>query len=262
MCLILISYRHHAGFELIVAANRDESFGRETRPARFWPEAPAVLAGRDRAHGGTWLGITRHGRLAAITNVREPAPHDPAAPSRGALVADFLCGDQPAQAYAARVHETAAAFNGFNLLLYDGRELVYVSNRAGAPQVLGPGLYGVSNHLLDTPWHKIRRGKAALAGLQRSEPIPWLLELLHDPRPAPEDELPDTGLPRARERALSASHIPAAPGADGLTLYGTRCATAITVSDTGHIGYSERSFAASGEITTIVSEEFARLSPA
>ena len=228
MCLILLAWRAHPRYPLVVAANRDEFFARPTAAADFWPDAPQVLAGRDLQGGGTWLGVTRSGRFAALTNYRDPALVKAEAPSRGELVSGFLCGREAPDDFRRRIESVAAAYNGFNLLFGTGRSLHYFSNCGDGGGELGSGIYGLSNHLLDTPWPKLERGRSALQQAldHGSEPTPdALLRLLADRTPAPDAELPDTGVPLEWERWLSPIFI-AAPG------YGTRSSTAL-VADSG-----------------------------
>jgi len=225
MCLILMAYRVHPDYELLVAANRDEFYDRPTAPLAFWDDHPALLAGRDLQEGGAWMGLSGAGRFAALTNYRDPDRVRPDAPSRGHLVRDYLCGDRSASAYLDRLRASGADYNGFNLLLGDETGLYYYSNRASGFQALTPGLYGLSNHLLDTPWPKLKRGRRALRRVLEcgSEPTPdALLRLLADRTPAPDAELPDTGVPLEWERWLSSIFIDA-PG------YGTRSSTVLLV---------------------------------
>ena len=175
MCLILVAWQAHDDYPLVVAANRDEFFARPAAPAAFWRDAPQVLAGRDLEAGGTWLGVSRERRFAALTNYREGGRQLPDARSRGALVAEFVRGRTHLAAYLAQVAATAADYNGFNLFVGDGERLAYYANRGdGRPRWLTPGIYGLSNHLLDTPWPKLASAKAAfaeaLAGLPAREP--------------------------------------------------------------------------------------------
>jgi uncharacterized protein with NRDE domain len=225
MCLILFAYRYHPRYELVLAANRDEFFDRATAPAAFWDDQPDILAGRDLEAGGTWLGITCGGRFAAITNFRDPSSVIPDAPSRGALVSDFLRGHETADGYLQRLAPNASAYNGFNLLAWDGERLCYFSNRNGAPRALPAGLYGLSNELLDTPWPKVRRGRdklaAALLDVDAAD-AGALLALLDDRAPAPDEDLPNTGVGLELERELSPLFI-------SMPHYGTRSSTALLV---------------------------------
>jgi uncharacterized protein with NRDE domain len=229
MCLILLAYRAHPGYELVVAANRDEFYDRPTAPLGFWDDAPEVLAGRDLKAGGAWLGITRTGRFAALTNYRDPSRVLPDAPSRGQLVGACLQGALSGRTSLERLAAQADAYNGFNLLLGDGEGLFYTSSLLGEARMLEPGLYGLSNHLLDTQWPKLRRGLAKLREVldQRPNPDPdELLSLLTDRATAPDAELPRTGVSLEWERWLSPMFIEA-PG------YGTRSSTVLLVSDDG-----------------------------
>jgi len=237
VCLIFCAWRHHPRYRLVVAANRDEYLARPTAPAAFWPGSPGLLAGRDLEGGGTWLGLTRSGRFAAITNYREPGRAGSGAPTRGRLVSDFLRGERAALAYLEEVAAAGGRYNGFSLMVCDGEELAWYSNRGGPPALLGPGLYGLSNHLLDTPWPKVERGKAWLAGLLAAERIApeAVLAGLAEREPAPEAELPATGLAPELERALSARFV-RAPG------YGTRSSTVVLVEEGGAARFLERSY--------------------
>jgi uncharacterized protein with NRDE domain len=236
MCLILVAWRSHPHYPLVVAANRDEFFVRRTAGADFWADHPDVLAGRDLEGGGTWMGITRSGRFAALTNYRDPASQRSDAPSRGALVADFLGGDDSIEAYLARIAPRSPAYNGFNLLLGDGARIVWFSNVAGEPAALAPGVYGVSNHLLDSPWPKVGAGKTALAAalgaLPDAEP---LFELLRDDGVHPDEALPRTGVSLEWERLLSSAFVRA-------TGYGTRSSTVLTVAADDTVNFEERTW--------------------
>lgn len=254
MCLILFAHRAHPDYPLVVAANRDEWFGRPTAAAAFWADAPEVFAGRDLAQSGTWLGVTRRGRFAALTNFRDPASNRADAPSRGALVSEFLRGAAAPVAFLEGVGRDAARYNGFSLLAGDGATLAYFSNREGAVRVLGPGIYGLANALLDEPWPKVQSGKAllasALAGCPNAEA---LLALLDDTELAPEHALPQTGVGRDWERRLSSRRIVGAG-------YGTRSSTALLVGAGGEVAFVERSFGEHGGETGRVRERF-RLDP-
>ena len=202
MCLILFSYAQHPSYRLALAANRDEFFDRPTAPLDFWDGEPDVLAGRDLKEGGTWFGVTRSGRFGAVTNYREPGEHRDEALSRGHLVADFLRAEEDPRTYLEELAPRADRYNGFNLLLADARTLCYFSNRAAEVQTLEPGLYGLSNHLLDTDWPKVRRGKALLEGALADDEVPLerLLDLLDDRQRPSLENLPETGVGIAQLR--------------------------------------------------------------
>lgn len=229
MCLIVFAWQVIPGVPLIAAANRDEFYDRPATAANTWPEAPHVIAGRDLKAGGTWMGVAQEGpagaRFAAITNIRGPQERRTDAPSRGALVADFLAGAMSAEDYIAHIGSGCDAYNGFNLLLGDRDGLYWFSNR-GAEDVrngqrLEPGIYGVSNGLLDAPWPKVVRTKAQFASLLcQGAPDDAYFEMLADTTRAPDARLPDTGIEIDLERQLSAVCI-ATPG------YGTRTSTVV-----------------------------------
>lgn len=235
MCLIVFDWRPDAttGPLLTVAANRDEFFARASAPLDWWRDAPTVLAGRDLVGGGTWLGFTRDGRFAALTNYRDPLSFRRDAPTRGTLVADYLARPPVAPLdYLSQVAEQGTAYNGFNLIVGDlgRRELGWYCNRADVlPCLLPAGVHGISNAVLDTPWPKLVRKRAELRALIEREGTPALdalVELMRDPLVAPDDELPATGIGLERERALSAAFIETAD-------YGTRGTTALQVSRHG-----------------------------
>jgi uncharacterized protein with NRDE domain len=238
MCLILLSYDNHPNYQLILAANRDEYYSRPTAALDIWEDYPYVLAGRDLKSGGTWLGITRTGRLAAVTNYRDPASNRPDAKSRGKLVRDFLIGSAPPQHYLAKIQPTGAAFNGFNLLLWIDSQLWYYSNRGSRIQQLGRGLYGLSNHLLDTAWPKVVTGKQALsdylAHIDYVDPEA-IFAILADQSKPPDTLLPDTGVGLPCERILSSRFITS-------DIYGTRSSSIILVDRSGNVNFLERSF--------------------
>ena len=160
MCLILFAWRMHKDYPLVIAANRDEFHARPTERLAFWQNRPDVLAGRDIEAGGTWMGITRSGRFAALTNYRELADRDRAGRSRGLLVSECLTDEAPAEASVTRATAEGEAYRGFNLLAADREALWWTSNRGAGPLRLAPGLYGLSNHLLETPWPKVVRGRS------------------------------------------------------------------------------------------------------
>ena len=209
MCLIVLAWRTHPDYPLVVAANRDEFFARPSAPAGFWPDAPEILAGRDLEAGGTWLGVSRRQRFAALTNFREGGRQLVDAPSRGALVADFLAAEDDPETYLAALARRRADFNGFNLFVGDGQRLGYYSNRGPEPRWLAPGIYGLSNHLLDTPWPKLcgRQngfcpGTGSICRIRRR-----FFELLADQEIVADTHLPETGVPLEWERILSAIFV-------------------------------------------------------
>lgn len=251
MCLILIAWQAHADYPLVVAANRDEFFARPSAAAAFWPDAPRVLAGRDLEAGGTWLGVARERRFAALTNYREAGKTLTDGRSRGALVADFLTGDASPASYVAAVARHAADYNGFNLFVGDDRTLGCFSNRgASQPRWLNPGIYGLSNHLLDTPWPKLASAKAAfsaaLAGLPAEAPF---FELLADREIVADSHLPETGVPLEWERILSAVFVSSEN-------YGTRASTLLFRRRDGQTTLIERSFDAGGQTAGEVRKSF------
>jgi len=250
MCLILIAHGAHSEFPLVIAANRDEYYQRPTARAAFWQDHPHILAGRDLECMGTWLGVTRGGRFAALTNFRDPRERKTDAPSRGRLVSDFLVSDQEPREYLENVAMQAQRYNGFNLLAGDIDGVFYCSSREATVQKLSPGIHGLSNHLLDTPWPKVARGKqrlqAALAGEFDAEVI---LDLLHDREPAPEGELPDTGVGADLERVLSPALIVSPQ-------YGTRASTAILFGEDGSVSFAERTILPGGNIGPTVTLRF------
>lgn len=241
MCLITFAYRVHPRYPLILIANRDEFYRRPTRDAAPWPEAPELIAGQDLEQGGTWLGLHLRGRLAAVTNFRDG--RSPAEPlrSRGHLTRDFLLDRRPASDWAARYAADSRAYGGFNLLLGDTAGLHYLSNRGAGPTRLEPGIYGLSNALLDTPWPKLLRARQSLAEALHEErlEVRHLADLLADRSRPADAQLPDTGIGLERERALSSCFI-------ALTEYGTRATTVILQDDRGQTRFYEQSFGPQG----------------
>ena len=250
MCLILVAWRVHPDYPLVVAANRDEFFARPAAEAAWWKDAKDVFAGRDLEAGGTWLGLSRNGRFAGLTNFRDPPRNRNDAPSRGALVADFLTGNESTAAALARLQAQGPRYNAFNLFVSDGDSLGIYESASGSARILEPGIYALSNHLLDTPWPKVTAGKSRLARALRALPDDTpLRELLRDDRPAPDAALPRTGVSLAWERMLSSAFI-RAPG------YGTRCSTVITRDRHGWMHVTESTWSDVGLETGRVVERF------
>lgn len=237
MCLILFAYQTPPDYRLVLAANRDEFYHRPTAPLDFWTDHPDLLAGRDLAGNGTWMGVTRSGRLAAITNFRDPSSINPNAPSRGQLVSEFLIGNASPKAYLEGISRHAERFNGFNLIVGDPDEIFYYSNHGQGVARISPGVHGLSNHLIDTPWPKVNAGKQALAKVIRDGRLDpeSLLAILTDQTIAPDDQLPDTGVGREWERQLSPLFI-ASPG------YGTRSSSVLIIHQSGTIDFYEKSW--------------------
>ena len=235
MCLLFFSYRTTPGYRLVVAANRDEFLSRPTAPLGYLDKNKIVLAGRDLQGGGTWLGITAQLKFAAITNYREPAANRADAPSRGEILKNYLSGELDAGQYMSSLAANGDKYNGFNLILGDRKKLYYYSNRSVGPQLLAPGFYGLSNHLLDVPWPKVVRGKELLRPLMvetaRIDPF-QLFGALKDRQPPPDEQLPDTKVGLDWERLLSTIFI---DGAD----YGTRSSAVITVTEEGCVKFIE-----------------------
>lgn len=225
MCLIVFAWQVVPGMPLVAAGNRDEFYERPARHATWWDDHPQVYAGRDLRSGGTWIGITRDGRFAAVTNVRSPLERRQDAPTRGALVAEYLTGNASPQEYIEQISARADYYNGFNLLVGDTRSLYWYSNSApddernGKP--LSPGIYGLSNASLDTPWPKVVRTKAQFASLLcQGAPEDAYFEMLTDTTRASDCRLPKTGVNQEWERVLSAVCIQSPE-------YGTRTSTVV-----------------------------------
>jgi uncharacterized protein with NRDE domain len=246
MCLITIAHQQHESYPLLVAANRDEYYQRPTAAAQVWPGTASLLAGKDLQAGGTWLGVTRTGRFAAITNHRNP-PTTPRQPrSRGLLTLDFLRGTMKPADYLQTLATDASEYAGFNLLLGDGEELFYFSNIEATARRLAPGIYGVSNALLDTPWPKLSKARQRLQNLLQGPRLEdpekrhdHLAAVVSDRAVEPDEKLPNTGVELELERLLSAQFICSEE-------YGTRATTSIFRRDTGAISFCERNFSTGG----------------
>ena len=238
MCLILLAWQEDASLPLVVAANRDEFHGRPTRALHWWSDHPDVLAGRDLEAGGTWLGVSRGGRFAALTNFRD-ADRRRGNRSRGELVSGFLIGNRPPLAYAAEIDGDAYA--GFNLLVGDRREMAYVNNRGREPELLSPGIYGLANAELDAPWHKTRYGKAALADLMAAGRVSAdaLGHVLNNRQRADSANVETGALTFDMAHALTAPFI-VTPD------YGTRSSTVVILDDHGQMEVTEQSFTPDG----------------
>lgn len=225
MCSIAMAIDSHPRYRFILAANRDEFLARDTSPAHFWNDPPELLAGRDNEAGGTWLGITRDGRFACLTNHRDLRHRKPKGRSRGLLVLDALRDTWI---------DPATAYEGFNLVHGHINALRYRNNIDGSDHALDPGIHTLSNALLNTPWPKTERLRAGFNDVIAAETVLMdeLFDLLADDTPAPDDRLPDTGVGIEWERTLSPLFI----RAEG---YGTRCSTVVLVDREGHVAFEE-----------------------
>ena len=239
MCLIVFAFKAHPDYRLILAANRDEFHARPAEAMHWWPDHPDLLAGRDLQAGGTWLGIGRSGRFAAVTNYREDLDQTHQGPSRGELVTGFVTGGQTPLAWCRDLR--SGDFRGFSLLAAVGDEMAYVSNRGDKARRLEPGVYGLSNASLDTPWTKVLRSKEALHAVTRQGPVEAepLFRLLGDREPAAADDYAGTGLAPDMARAISAPFI-------ATREYGTRCSTVLLIGKYGGVEIHERRFDSAG----------------
>jgi uncharacterized protein with NRDE domain len=250
MCLLMIAWQAHPQYRLVVAANRDEYHERPAAPLAKWPPPGQLIGGRDLRAGGTWLAIDRERRFGVVTNFRELQPPTAGAPSRGELIPSYLgarssAGRVPAAEFFAALEPHAARYSGFNLLLTDEDSLWYGSNRSTPfARRLGPGVYGLSNELLDTPWPKLQRVRAGFESWLREGPpasAAGLFALLADRTPAPQAALEHTGgLPPEWARVLSAPFVLHPQ-------YGTRCSTVVLLQPDGRLYIAERRFDAGGQ---------------
>ncbi|OEH92728.1 NRDE family protein [Bacillus solimangrovi] len=239
MCLILFAYQKHPQYPLIVAANRDEFYERRTRQAQYWLDAPNVLAGRDLEKLGTWMGVTKEGKFAALTNYRNPSEESKSR-SRGEIVADFLTEHKLIDEYVSKLEKSRGQYPGYNVLFGTAERMMYYSNVENTSKELPSGIYGLSNHLLDTPWPKVRRGKEQLRqALQNGNLQENLFKILHDQLIAKDEDLPNTGVGLEWERLLSPLFIQSEH-------YGTRASTVLLVDVNGNVHFTERTFSSRG----------------
>jgi uncharacterized protein with NRDE domain len=257
MCLVALAIDESRRFPLVVVANRDEFFSRPAARLAWWSaeaDGPAILGGRDLDGGGTWMGLTAQGRLALVTNVREPGKHDPQAPSRGRIVPDWLAARENVDRFWMRT--ALSGFNGFNLIAADfaAGECFWASNTGAHPQRLERGVHGLSNAALDTPWPKVKALKARLGeAIATGESVEQLASQLFDAlgdRSVPSDHtLPDTGIGIARERELSPAFIRTPD-----LRYGTRCSTLVITERVNRHNVThvlERSFSPHGGVALL-----------
>lgn len=250
MCLAAIAWHCHPHYPLVLLANRDEFHNRPTQAMHSWPltgNGHNILAGKDLQAGGTWLGLSnsmhnRSIRLALLTNYRDPQNIKSDTRSRGELPVKFLTTRDSTMAFDAALERHKAEYNGFNLLMFDGQQLGCMSSEADTHTDLQPGIYGLSNALLDSPWPKTLRLKTAmqqsLSELTGDNPEMGFNLLRDTTRPADAD-LPQTGLPNDWERLLSAPFIVS-------PVYGTRSSYVIMLDQQGVWQVHERTYDSEG----------------
>lgn len=251
MCLLVLAWRAHPRYRLVVAANRDEYHERAAAPLANWDDAPAIIGGRDLQAGGAWFAVDTRGRVGIVTNFREFGRRRRSAPSRGGFIPAYLRGELDPGAWLTSLETDAPGYAGFNLLLGDASSLWYASNRADTfARPLDPGIYGLSNEFLDTPWPKLVRTRAAFRALLDSpatDDLPalsaGLFAMLSDRETAPPDQVPPGDLSPEWARKLSAPFV-----LD--PTYGTRCSTVLTITDAGVLTIAERRFDAAGDPTS------------
>jgi len=251
MCLILFALQQHQDYPLIVIANRDEYYARPTRSAHWWPDKTGIFAGRDLQARGTWMGVNRNGRFAAVTNVREPGGMDPGEKSRGELPTLYLDGGENPQTYLENLHHNSASYSGYNLLLGDSDELWFASNRDTGIRKITPGIYGISNGSFDEDWPKLGSGKLALEEVLRGTiDEQKLMGILTDNSIAGDHELPSTGVELDIERLLSSRFIRSPQ-------YGTRACSVVTIDSGNRVRFTEQNYLDSDHTGELIRESFA-----
>lgn len=242
MCLIVLATGQHPDYPLILAANRDEFHARPTQAANWWPDKPGIVGGRDLQAGGTWLALRKDGHFATVTNFRDAQPPSPQHRSRGHLVTDFLDGELGPQDYLATIAPDAYA--GFNLIVGTAHEVAYLSNREDGMREIQPGVHGLSNALLDGPWHKVERSRKKLTGLLTAGTVneTTLMRLMDDREKAAVAEVESAHLDFGRAQAITAPFIV-------MPDYGTRCTTIVLVDKDDNWHFTERRFDSAGNRT-------------
>jgi uncharacterized protein with NRDE domain len=249
MCLLVLAWRCHPRYRAVIAANRDEFHARPATALAPWPDLPGIAGGRDLQAGGAWFAVDQRHRFGIVTNFREFGRRRRSAPSRGGLIPEYLAGEAPAADHLRKLETDAPGYAGFNLLLADADSLWYASNRADTfARELPPGIYGLSNEFLDTPWPKLVRVRARFtellargSGQDRDAFVASLFDLLADREMAPTDTLPNGDLSPEWARKLSAPFVLDPE-------YGTRCSTILTATD-DEISLAERRFDAAGKVS-------------
>lgn len=238
MCLINFQFHYHPNYKLIVAANRDEFYNRKTEPAHFWEDAPNLLAGRDLVGLGTWLGITKEGKFAALTNYRNPSEMTDGKTSRGEIVQNFLACSLSSEEYLKYLDREKEKYNGFNLIVGDPEKLYYYNNIEGEITEIQPGTHGLSNKFLNTSWPKVVKGREnlkAYSSKKKEVQLEELFAIMTDAEIALDEELPNTGVGIELERSLSALFIK-------MPNYGTRCSTVLLVDNDNQVTFAERTY--------------------
>lgn len=237
MCLIAFSYKVHPSYPLIVVANRDEFYDRPTAAAHFWEDEPEILAGRDLRQQGSWMGLSKNGRFAAITNYRDPRLPETGQLSRGEIVRLFLTATESTDAFIQSLRSKRDLYGGFNVLLYDGEDMHHYNNIYDEHSMIESGIHGVSNATFNTPWPKVTAAKTVLENTVEEDAVEMntLISLLANAEIAQDEVLPNTGVGIHLERSLSAQFVK-------LPNYGTRCSTAIVFKNNREIDFLERTY--------------------
>lgn len=237
MCLIAFSYKVHPSYPLIIVANRDEFYDRPTAAAHFWEDEPEILAGRDLRQQGSWMGVSKNGRFAAITNYRDPRLPETGQLSRGEIVRLFLTTTDSTDSFIQSLRAKRDLYGGFNVLLYDGKDMHHYNNIYDEHRIVESGIHGVSNATFNTPWPKVNAAKRVLKNALDQDPIEvnTLVSLLANVEIAQDEVLPNTGVGIHLERSLSAQFVK-------LPNYGTRCSTAIVFHNNEEIDFLERTY--------------------
>ncbi|MDQ0216361.1 uncharacterized protein with NRDE domain [Oikeobacillus pervagus] len=237
MCLINLQFKQHPEYKLIIAANRDEFYRRPTKPVHFWEDHPDILAGRDLLQMGTWMGISKTGRFAALTNYRDPNEISEGKKSRGEIIRTFLLSKDHPKDFLFQLDKEKHHYPGFNVIAGTVDHLFYYGNRYGGIQEVQPGTHSLSNAFLNTPWPKVMRAKEHLANWAKetSAHIPTLFQILQDLTIAPDDTLPETGVSLDWERRLSPIFIQSEE-------YGTRSSTIVLVDHHNHVTWVEQTY--------------------
>lgn len=237
MCLIFFALNCHTEYSLILAGNRDEFYNRPTEIAHFWNTNPELFAGRDLKGGGTWLGVQKKGRFAALTNIRDMASIKENAPSRGNVVVNALTSESTQEDFISRLDEKSESYNGFNLLTFENRKMLHYSNQSKIITEVEPGIHGISNADLDTPWPKVQTAKKSLTNIMDEDRIDKeaIFAMLQSEKRYPLEKLPDTGLPEEKEVAVSSAFIK-------MDDYGTRCSSLVLIDYNGNITFEERTY--------------------